>query len=485
MNYDKYSKESIISYGKKLENYSLLDLYSSSIIEHVSNSKKGKGDLGVLIEKFHFNYEPNSDPGPDFSEAELELKTSKLESYKDKKKGYRPKERLKLKSINYNEIFDKNFESTLLFKKIVDILFVYYEDDDRNKKAYEKKIKIVAHWNLPKEDIEIIKKDYETIVDKIDDGFAHELSDGDTYLLAASTSGNSKLKNQKNSSIKAKERSFTFKNHYNQFILKQILLREYSEKEWSEYSELLGKKVTHESIKEEQYTSIDSIIIKLKDSVGKSCKDILGVAEEFSEKDKSFYSRVTKSIIGDEQENIKIIQKTGVVIRSVRISENNSIDESVSFPAFKFFEIFNQEWEDSEFYERVNSKFIFVFYKKRNNGEYYLEKVREWHMPYKDREECRKVWLDTKDLISTGNIFKGYAMDKNTGKVRLSKKGNPIRYNNLPKPSHPICHVRPHAKDSNDTFPLPVEDKKLNVKEYTKQCFWIKNQYILENVFLE
>ena len=118
MNYDKYSKESIISYGKKLENYSLLDLYSSSIIEHVSNSK-GKGDLGFLIEKFHFNYEPNSDPGPDFSEAELELKTSKLESYKDKKKGYRPKERLKLKSINYNEIFDKNFESTLFSKRLL------------------------------------------------------------------------------------------------------------------------------------------------------------------------------------------------------------------------------------------------------------------------------------------------------------------------------------------------------------------------------
>ena len=97
----------------------------------------------------------------------------------------------------------------------------------------------------------------------------------------------------------------------------------------------------------------------------------------------------------------------------------------------------------------------------------------------------RKIWLDTKDLISNGNIFKEYAMDKKTGKVRLSKKGNPIRYNNLPKPSHPICHVRPHAKDSNDTFPLPVEDKILKVKEYTKHCFWIKNQYILDNVFLK
>ncbi len=483
MNYDKYSKESITNYGKKLENLSLLDLYGNSIVEYVSNSKKGKGDLGVLIEKFHFNYPPNSDPGPDFKEAGLELKTSKLESFKEKKNGYRPKERLKLKSINFNDIFDKKFESTLLYKKILDILFIYYEDDDRSKKVYEKKIKIVGHWNLPKEDIEIIRKDYRTIVDKIDDGLAHELSDGDTYLLAASTSGNSKLKNQKNSSIKAKERSFTFKNHYNQFILKQILLREYSEKEWSDYHKLLVKKVTHESAKEELYTSIDSIIIKLKDNVGKSCREILGVTRDISKDDKSFYSRATNLIIGDEQENIRIIQKTGVTIRTIRIEENNSINESVSFPAFEYFEIYNQEWEESEFYERVNSRFIFVFYKKRNDGEHYLEKVKEWSMPYADREECRRVWIETKSIISSGGIFKEYAIDKKTGQKRLSKKGNLIRYNNLPKPSHPICHVRPHARDSNDTYPLPIEDKILKVKEYTKQCFWIKNQYILDNVY--
>ena len=112
-------------------------------------------------------------------------------------------------------------------------------------------------------------------------------------------------------------------------------------------------------------------------------------------------------------------------------------------------------------FERVNSRFIFVFYKKRNDGEYYLKKVSEWLMPYADREECRKVWIETKSIISSGGIFKQYAINKKTGQKRLSKKGNPIRNNNLPKSSHPICHVRPHGTDSTFTFPLPVEDKIL------------------------
>jgi DNA mismatch repair protein MutH len=488
MNYDKYSKESITSYGKKLENYSLLDLFGNSIVEHVSNSKDGdKGELGVLIEKFHFNYQPNNDPGPDFSEAELELKTSKLKSFKKKGDGFRPNQRLKLKSINYNEIFDKKFESTLLYKKILDILLVYYDDDDKSKEAYEKKIKIVGHWNLPKEDIEIIRNDYKAIIDKIDDGLAHELSDGDTYILAASTSGNSKLKNQKNSSIKAKERSFTFKNHYNRFILKQILLREYSEKQRSEFKQLLEKKGIYELDSEDSYSTIDSLVLKLKQYVGKSALDILKTRNEFfdpnKKRGKSFYASATKSILGDEEENIDIIQKTGVAIKTIRVEENNSIAQNISFPAFEFNEIYNQKWEDSELFERVNSRFIFVFYKKRNDGEYYLEKVSEWLMPHADREECKKVFLETKKIISSGSIFKGYAVNKKTGKKRLSNKGNPIRDNNLPKPRHPICHVRPHATDRNDTFPLPVEDKILKVKEYTKQGFWIKNQYILDNVY--
>lgn len=48
-----------------------------------------------------------------------------------------------------------------------------------------------------------------------------------------------------------------------------------------------------------------------------------------------------------------------------------------------------------------------------------------------------------------------------------------------------VCHVRPHGSDSTETYPLPVEDKILKVKEYSKQCFWLKNTYVRDEIYLK
>ena len=43
-----------------------------------------------------------------------------------------------------------------------------------------------------------------------------------------------------------------------------------------------------------------------------------------------------------------------------------------------------------------------------------------------------------------------------------------------------ICHVRPHGRNAKDTTPLPLADKLTGLKDFTKQCFWINNQYLQE-----
>ena len=42
------------------------------------------------------------------------------------------------------------------------------------------------------------------------------------------------------------------------------------------------------------------------------------------------------------------------------------------------------------------------------------------------------------------------------------------------------CHVRPHAQKAIDVYPLPVKDKLTGLEEYTKQCFWLNNSYVLK-----
>ena len=45
--------------------------------------------------------------------------------------------------------------------------------------------------------------------------------------------------------------------------------------------------------------------------------------------------------------------------------------------------------------------------------------------------------------------------------------------NNLPKQSESrVAHVRPHARDMQDTYPLP------DGRSMPKQCFWLNRTYI-------
>ena len=57
------------------------------------------------------------------------------------------------------------------------------------------------------------------------------------------------------------------------------------------------------------------------------------------------------------------------------------------------------------------------------------------------------------------------------------EKRNGKNYNNFPKSSeNPVCHVRPHAQNSKDTYELP------DGRQYPKQCFWLNNSYILSQL---
>ena len=102
-------------------------------------------------------------------------------------------------------------------------------------------------------------------------------------------------------------------------------------------------------------------------------------------------------------------------------------------------------------------------YKYDENEILRLRGCQFWSIPYDDLEgDVKKVWNKTGDVIKNGLQI---------------KEINGIRYNNFPKASeNAVCHVRPHAKDAKDTYELP------DGREYTKQCFWLNNSYILSQI---
>ena len=125
----------------------------------------------------------------------------------------------------------------------------------------------------------------------------------------------------------------------------------------------------------------------------------------------------------------------------------------------------------SGFKEILEHKFLFVFFQFVGN-QFVLRKVKFWNMPFQDIEKAKEVWLKTKEIVSKGNIVKEI-------------KGN-RRYTNFPnKKSNDVSHVSPHAENALDTYPLPEKDKLTNLKAYTKQCFWINNTYIRDEIYLK
>ena len=141
----------------------------------------------------------------------------------------------------------------------------------------------------------------------------------------------------------------------------------------------------------------------------------------------------------------------------------------IFIPSFKFEELIKEDWENSSIKEFVENKFLFVFYKKEKEN-IKLEKSIFWNLNSIDLNEFEKVFEKTKLIIKQGNIVK-----------EISNNG--IVKNNFPKISESyLSHIRPHARDRNDTYPLPTSDSKTNKKDFTKQSFWINSSY-LERIY--
>ena len=187
---------------------------------------------------------------------------------------------------------------------------------------------------------------------------------------------------------------------------------------------------------------------------------------------KSFHANLTKAILGIElDKEIEEFEKAEIVVRTVRLKENGSPKEAISFSSFKYKQLVEEDWEASDFKAILDHKFLFIFF-QFDKDELVLRRIQFWNMPYSDVQEAKKVWAKTKDIVSGGNI------------VREVENG--IRYTNFPnKKFSSVSHVRPHAANALDTYPLPTEDKVTKAIAYTKHCFWLNDDYVRDEIYLK
>ncbi len=457
--YNPKDKNSVLDYAKQLKGKTLREVCNSDILKH---KYSGKGNFGQVLERFYFGYEPNSKAEADFFEAGMELKSTPLKRLKNGE--YRSKERLVLNIINYLQVVNQQFETSDFWKKNATLLLIFYLHQ-ANYDLLDYVIKLVDAWKYPTTDLEIIKKDWHLIKQKIEDGKAHELSEGDTFYLGACTKGAnaSSTRNQPFSNVPAKQRAYSLKQGYVNHIIASISTGAIG---------IYGKLIPSAAVAKRQ--TIEEIVIsKFKPYYNKTVKQILKkTGVKINTTAKSFYANLTKAILGIElDKEIEEFEKAEIIVKTVRLKENNLPKEDISFSNFKYQEIINEEWDESNFKDILEHKFLFVFF-QFENAELVLRKVKFWNMPYADILEAEKVWEQTKTIVQKGKI------------VREVKNG--IRYTNFPnKTFNPVSHVRPHATNAADTYPLPTKDKLTKVKNYTKHCFWLNNTYVRDEIYLK
>jgi DNA mismatch repair protein MutH len=460
--FDKYSANSIIDYAKNLKYKSLRQACGIEIETH---GYEGKGNFGQILEKFYFGYEPNSDVKPDFLEAGLELKSNQLKILK--KGGYNAKERLVLNIINYLEFHKEEFETSSFLKKNQRLLLVFYLHD-KESDLLDYIIRLVDGWEYPVDDLKIIKRDWEFINQKIKDGKAHELSEGDTFYLGACTKGSTAIKSYRNQPFndeKAKQRAYSLKQGYVNHIIASIAHEE---------TEVYGKIIENPETLDKLLSIEEIVVLKFHRYYGKTAEQIeLELNLDLNQKSKSYFANLTNTILGLKLgQKIEEFEKADIQVKTIRLKENNLPKEDISFTNFKYEELVETEWEDSDFKNILESKFLFVFY-QYTEGNLTLRKVKFWNMPQADIHDAKSVWERMVRIVSNGEIVK-----------EVAKNGS--RKNYFPKKTeNRVSHVRPKAKNREDTYNLPVADKLTGLTEFTKQCFWLNASYVRDEIYLK
>ena len=455
------------SFYKKFENQSL-EKINNFILEKYPEItiSTNKGVAGQTLEALIGNA-PNSDPNPDVKNINVELKVLPLRKISNK---IQPKERSKIKSINYNKIVVEIWSSSNVKEKLNKILFLLYEHP--TGKTYKDwkgfVFKGTLLYELKNENESIVKEDWEDIRYKVQSGKASELSEGDSRILGACTSGSGKLINYLNNK-KAKQRSYSLKHSYLKVFYNQNKAKE-------KYDTLNLKSNISPEI---------HVLSELNRRLnGVNLKDIVDKYNvNFSNKAKSAFSLLINRILNiDDNKKILELEEKGISIKTIPVNLDNNPWESMSFPKFSLVDLIEEEWDgenEADFKSMISQGFIFIPVIKEKekyivNGEskyryktwetWEIGKAVFWKANELELSIIKKEWERARDVVNNGV------------KVNEVKYGKGTRQeNNLLKSSDTeIIHIRPHAKNSKDIDKPYFEFSKTRI---SWQSFWLNKSF--------
>ena len=94
-------------------------------------------------------------------------------------------------------------------------------------------------------------------------------------------------------------------------------------------------------------------------------------------------------MLGIKSNKAEEFVKANVVVKTIRVENNNKIKEHMSFPIFRFKELVEEDWENSTFGNYLReTRFLFVVYKFDENGE--LRLCAQFKYAHEDFMKCKE-----------------------------------------------------------------------------------------------
>ena len=449
------SREDLDTYAESLKGYTILRLLSGKPFD------KGKGAIGQIIEREGFGMANNNEARPDFGNLGIELKVLPLK--RTSKKELTVKERTKVCSINYVKLIDEVWDSSHAKNKLNEILFVFYEYDPKDPKNSA----ILDHtfFKLENSDEPLIRSDWERTRSLVEKGLAHELSESQNVILAASRAGTggldeSKWDIQPNKEIRARKRAFSLKPSFT-----KVLWNEVRNPNGYDTIQSLGKFTT--------YNELEKIVLeRLNKWEGKSLAEFAGYHGLESGSAKNSAATIVRAALGFTGKNKKIkeFEQLGLIIKTTQCRFSDLYPfEAMSFPFQPLVEIKDEKRFDESLFYTYLQGFLFVPLIKEDRFVKDLHKIvfgRSviWRPTHNELVKIQAEW----ELIN--NIIKrGIKVEKKAAKTR---KGY-IQINDLPgEKDTKFIHMRPHGRDSDDI------DDSIDEVQITKQCFWLNKKLI-------
>ncbi|MDE5550572.1 MAG: hypothetical protein K2I99_04380 [Bacteroidaceae bacterium] len=465
LGYDKTSIASIFAYSQKLIGHSLRELVSEEEQQSTCLQGQGKGGLGQMIEELFFHYKINSDPGPDFREAGVDLKATGLKELVCGE--LQIKERLVCDIINYEKIVNQSFEQSDFYLKCKIMLIVFYLYQKAVSKWDLRYIYTVL-WEMPEKDLLIIRHDFEVIANKVRCGEAHLLSEGDTEYLAACRKGNkdTKPRKQPNSKVLAPQRAFSLKPAYMRTVLEYVKQQGKTAVCNMELGQSMQGIVSAEELKTRSFEDI--ILDRFKPFYGLSYLDIcakLGVKPSKAKNRTAIVAHLIaanglQGLAQNNVDNAEEFQKSGIRLKTLSSFANGRIKEDTSFENIDYEEIHGEEeWLDSRLYELFTSRFLFVQFQQPDGlsqqefdlDQLQLKRVFFWTMPPEDIDTAEEYWQNIREHVLRNEIAPKYFWNKGM---------------------HRKFHVRPKGRNAADLARNP------NGGMARKYCYWFNSEYV-------